>query len=74
MTLLGRLAVQDIELARQTVAMPWFTDGITRVEVSTIEGFNNLAHTDVELAQRIAELSWFTDSITTEESSTIRRI
>ena len=64
----GRIASEDIELARMVANLPWFTDDVTEDELWVLTDLADTAASgNVELARMVANLPWFTDDVTEDE-------
>ena len=56
-----RIASADVELARLTVSVPWFVDGLTSYEHSILRLLVSISTKDGELARLIGGFPWFGD-------------
>ena len=58
---LPEIASADVELAKLTVSVPWFLDGLTYHELILIRKLGGVATEDLELARLIVSFPWFAD-------------
>ena len=61
LTYIHLIALEDVELARLSVSVPWLLDGATYYELIVLRRLGAIARKDAELAKLIATFQWFTD-------------
>ena len=61
LVVLNRIALADVGLARVSMSVPWFADGLTNDEYYVVHRLSEIATKDIELARLIGSFSWFTD-------------
>ena len=68
------LAAESVDVAKSVVGYDWFTDGLTRREISLLESLVLPARHSPELASQAASLSWIGDGISELESDTLSNL
>ena len=71
---LARIALQDGEALRQTLALPWLADGLNEDEESVLGVFAEVAEADAELFKDVVGLPWVEDGIDAEEGVRIAHL